>query len=111
MGWNRSSYRGIYIYIAVPPACGHTHHLPLLNNLDTVSLPKQRLHVQMVDVGCGIGGSSRHIAKKFGCKAEGITLSPVQVLFAVRGFACCTMFDYRSGHHSENKPLLHCSYT
>lgn len=34
----------------------------------------------MVDVGCGIGGSSRHIAKKFGCKAEGITLSPVQVL-------------------------------
>lgn len=36
-------------------------------------------HLQMVDVGCGIGGSSRHIAKKFGCKAEGITLSPVQV--------------------------------
>ncbi|KAL3161706.1 hypothetical protein ABBQ38_008805 [Trebouxia sp. C0009 RCD-2024] len=33
---------------------------------------------EMVDVGCGIGGSSRHIAKKFGCRAEGITLSPVQ---------------------------------
>ncbi len=33
----------------------------------------------MVDVGCGIGGSSRHIAQKFGCTAEGITLSPVQV--------------------------------
>ncbi|KAK9845406.1 hypothetical protein WJX81_005726 [Elliptochloris bilobata] len=33
---------------------------------------------EMVDVGCGIGGSSRHIARKFGCAARGITLSPVQ---------------------------------
>lgn len=31
-----------------------------------------------VDVGCGIGGSSRHIARKFGARTEGITLSPVQ---------------------------------
>lgn len=32
----------------------------------------------VVDVGCGIGGSSRHIAKKYGCTAQGITLSPYQ---------------------------------
>ena len=32
----------------------------------------------IVDVGCGIGGSSRHIAKKYGCTAKGITLSPYQ---------------------------------
>jgi tocopherol O-methyltransferase len=32
----------------------------------------------MVDVGCGIGGSSRHISRKYGCTARGITLSPVQ---------------------------------
>jgi hypothetical protein len=25
----------------------------------------------MIDVGCGIGGSSRHIARKFGCAATG----------------------------------------
>lgn len=36
------------------------------------------LVVQMVDVGCGIGGSSRHISRMFGCTAQGITLSPVQ---------------------------------
>jgi len=32
----------------------------------------------VVDVGCGIGGSSRHIARKFGCETKGITLSPYQ---------------------------------
>jgi tocopherol O-methyltransferase len=33
---------------------------------------------KIVDVGCGIGGSSRHIARKYGCTAQGITLSPYQ---------------------------------
>lgn len=32
----------------------------------------------VVDVGCGIGGSSRHIARRFGSKCTGITLSPYQ---------------------------------
>lgn len=32
----------------------------------------------VVDVGCGIGGSSRHIARRFGATAKGITLSPYQ---------------------------------
>lgn len=32
----------------------------------------------MVDVGCGLGGSSRHLSHKYGCSAEGITLSPFQ---------------------------------
>ena len=33
---------------------------------------------KMVDVGCGLGGSSRHLANKYGCSAQGITLSPFQ---------------------------------
>jgi cyclopropane fatty-acyl-phospholipid synthase-like methyltransferase len=40
--------------------------------------PVTPVFAQMVDVGCGIGGSSRHISRMFGCTAQGITLSPVQ---------------------------------
>jgi len=32
----------------------------------------------VLDVGCGIGGSTRHIVRKYGCTGSGITLSPVQ---------------------------------
>jgi tocopherol O-methyltransferase len=32
----------------------------------------------MIDVGCGVGGSSRHIIKKYGGTGEGITLSTFQ---------------------------------
>lgn len=34
---------------------------------------------KMVDVGCGVGGSSRYIVRKYGGSAEGISLSPFQV--------------------------------
>lgn len=33
----------------------------------------------MVDVGCGVGGSSRHIARKYGCTGQGLSLSPYQI--------------------------------
>ncbi|KAD7479893.1 hypothetical protein R6Q59_008725 [Mikania micrantha] len=32
----------------------------------------------IVDVGCGIGGSSRYVSRKYGAECCGITLSPVQ---------------------------------
>ncbi|XP_072986998.1 probable tocopherol O-methyltransferase, chloroplastic isoform X1 [Typha latifolia] len=47
---------------------------------------------KIVDVGCGIGGSSRYLAKKYGAQCQGITLSPVQAqraasLAAAQGLA------------------------
>ncbi|XP_062119652.1 tocopherol O-methyltransferase, chloroplastic-like [Humulus lupulus] len=43
-----------------------------------VGSDEERKPKQLVDVGCGIGGSSRYLATKFGAKCHGITLSPVQ---------------------------------
>ncbi len=37
---------------------------------------------KIIDVGCGIGGSTLYLAQKFGSKATGITLSPVQAFRA-----------------------------
>ena len=33
----------------------------------------------MVDVGCGVGGSSRYICRRYGCDGVGVSLSPFQI--------------------------------
>ncbi|XP_058757650.1 gamma-tocopherol methyltransferase, chloroplastic-like [Vicia villosa] len=90
---------------------------------DSAKCPKS-----IVDVGCGIGGSSRYMAKKFGASSVGITLSPVQAeranaLAAAQGLADKVSFQVadaleqpfpdgqfdlvwsmESGEHMPNKP-------
>ncbi|KAI7987250.1 hypothetical protein LOK49_LG13G03030 [Camellia lanceoleosa] len=44
---------------------------------DPMKRPKR-----IVDVGCGIGGSSRYLARKYEAQCQGITLSPIQAQMA-----------------------------
>src|SRR5687767_11309132 len=37
---------------------------------------------RILDIGCGLGGSSRWLARELGCSVLGITISPVQVRMA-----------------------------
>ena len=49
-----------------------------------------------VDVGCGVGGSSRHIARKYGrkgLKGFGISLSPYQIERANKFTAAANLSD------------------
>lgn len=53
---------------------------------------------KMLDVGCGVGGSSRYIARRYGCSATGITLSPYQaeranVISKEVGLSNCVSFQ------------------
>ena len=43
---------------------------------DLISIGKP---TSMVDVGCGVGGSSRHLSRRFGCNGKGLSLSPYQI--------------------------------
>lgn len=48
---------------------------------------------QILDVGCGIGGSSLYLADKFNAQATGITLSPVQANRAIERASVAGLSD------------------
>lgn len=74
----------------------HIHHAYFQSPEDTketgqVNLIKLLLSISdlqpnsaVLDVGCGIGGTTRHLARELGCTATGITISGRQVAIANR---------------------------
>lgn len=72
----------------------HIHHGYFLEPADTKEVAQARLidlllersklptGSQVLDVGCGLGGTSRYLAKSMGCTVTGITISGQQVKLA-----------------------------
>lgn len=63
----------------------------------------------VLDVGCGMGGSSIHLAKKWDCQVTGMTLSPVQRLWArasssLQGMRWRTNFLRQDAEEADFRP-------
>ena len=76
----------------------------------------QRAHVEegdrVLDVGCGLGGSSMYLAREYGVMARGITLSPKQVSAARdqarrRGLLGRVNFDVQDAHDLAKDPAFY----
>lgn len=64
-------------------AIGEAPHAAQIHLINTVATKASVSEGERVlDVGCGMGGSSIHLARERGCDMTGITLSPVQRLWA-----------------------------
>lgn len=67
---------------------------------------------QILDVGCGIGGSSLYLAEKFSASATGITLSPVQADRATARAQAAGLTDRTHFQVADalNMPFADCSF-
>lgn len=77
----------------------HLHHGYWIDGTETkeraqeqlIELLVQRLQIkprlQVLDIGCGIGGTAIYLAKRFDAQVLGITISPIQAAMAARSAA------------------------
>lgn len=74
-----------------------------------IELANIREGMRVVDIGCGMGGSSMELARLAGCRVTGVTLSPVQRFWAaaesrLRGLAARTTFLRDDAERIEFSP-------
>lgn len=74
--WGEHMHHGYYGTDGTTPKDRYQAQLDLIEELLCWSNVQQATSI--LDVGCGIGGSSLYLAEKYGAIATGITLSPVQ---------------------------------
>jgi len=89
--WGEHIHHGLWQANENPRAAQHT----LVTTM--IQLAGIRPGMEVLDVGCGMGGSARQLAREVGCKVTGVTLSPVQRLWAtaesrLRGVGSRTQF-------------------
>ncbi|GLC72181.1 Tocopherol O-methyltransferase [Pleodorina starrii] len=73
--WGEHMHHGYYPKGAPPKSNQQAQVDMIEETLKVAGVTEVR---SMVDVGCGIGGSSRYLSRRFGCRSAGITLSPKQ---------------------------------
>jgi tocopherol O-methyltransferase len=74
--WGEHMHHGFYGFDGKRKADRKQAQIDLIEELLTWGQPSQTGSI--VDVGCGIGGSSLYLAEKYSATVSGITLSPVQ---------------------------------
>ena len=79
--WGEHMHHGYYGAEGRDPKERRQAQIDLIEELLTWANVTQAENI--LDVGCGIGGSSLYLAEKFGATATGITLSPVQANRAI----------------------------
>lgn len=74
--WGEHMHHGYYGPTGTEPKERRQAQIDLIEELLRWGEVQHASHI--LDVGCGIGGSSLYLAEKYGARAVGITLSPVQ---------------------------------
>jgi tocopherol O-methyltransferase len=76
--WGEHMHHGYYGVDGKQKLDRRQAQIVLIEELLTWSFPDGQKPTNILDVGCGIGGSSLYLAEKFQAQVTGITLSPVQ---------------------------------
>jgi len=79
----------------------HFHARGLASTVDLADkIPVEAGH-RLLDIGCGLGGPARYLAERFGCRVEGVDLTPQFVDCAVKLTALLGLDDrvsFRTGN-------------